>query len=59
MTNYDLPSKYEEEYSLEGPKENPLSAWSLSQCYDFADELDLSDDDFVFITQCFQLEEEQ
>jgi hypothetical protein len=58
MTYEDLPSQRDEEYSLEGPKENPLSAWSLSQCYDFADELDLSDDDFVFITQCFQLEEQ-
>ena len=57
--NNEFPPQRDEEYSLEGPKENPLSAWSYDQCCDYADELDLPDSDWVFISQCFQLEEEQ
>ena len=51
---YDL---YQEEFSLDGPQPNPLSAWSYEQAMDFADELDLPDDDWELIHACFSLTE--
>ena len=48
---------FDEEYSVAGPKHNPLSRWSYEQALDYADELDLSDEDYEFISQCFALNE--
>lgn len=48
---------YDEEYSVSGPKFNPLSRWTYEQAIDYADELDLPDSDFEFISQCFSLNE--
>lgn len=48
---------FDEEYSVAGPKYNPLRYWSYEQALDYADELDLPDSDFEFISQCFALNE--
>lgn len=48
---------FDEEYSAAGPKHNPLSRWSYEQALEYADELDLSDSDFEFISKCFSLNE--
>lgn len=45
------------EFSVSGPKRNPLDAWTYEQALDYADELDLPDDDWDFIHQCFALNE--
>lgn len=47
-----------DEFSLDGPKHNPLSDWTYEQALDYADELDLPDDDWEFIHSCFALEEQ-
>jgi len=46
-----------DEFSLDGPKHNPLSDWTYEQALDYADELDLPDEDWEFIHSCFALEE--
>lgn len=46
-----------EEFSLDGPLPNPLSAWTYEQAMDFADELDLPDDDWEFIHCCYSIYE--
>ena len=46
-----------DEFSISGPKSNPLRAWTYQQALDYADELDLPDDDWDFIHQCFSLTE--
>jgi len=46
-----------DEFSLDGPRHNPLGQWTYDQVLDFADQLDLPDDDRVFIHSCFSLTE--
>lgn len=46
-----------EEFSLDGPAVNPLSHWTYEQALEYADELDLPDEDWELIHQCFALEE--
>jgi hypothetical protein len=48
---------YGEEYSVSGPKYNPLGRYSYEQAINYANELDLPDSDFEFISQCFALNE--
>ena len=50
-------SNWVEEFSLEGPPVNPLRAWTYVQALTLADELDLPDEDWEFIAQCFALVE--
>lgn len=47
----------QDEFCLSGPKRNPLDAWTYQQALDYAEELDLPDDDWEVIHQCFALEE--
>ena len=46
-----------EEFSVSGPQSNPLSRWTYDQALDYAEELDLPDEDWEFIHHCFALEE--
>ena len=46
-----------DEFSVSGPQRNPLSDWTYEQALDYAEELDLPDDDWEFIHKCFALEE--
>ena len=55
MNTHHLPLW--DEFSLSGPKRNPLDAWTYEQALDYAEELDLPDDDWEFIHQCFSLTE--
>lgn len=52
-----MTPSFDEEYSVAEPKHNPLSRWSYEKALDYADELDLPDSDFEFISKCFALNE--
>lgn len=46
-----------DEYSLSGTPNNPLDAYTYQQALEYADELDLPDEDWEFIHSCFSLTE--
>ena len=46
-----------EEFSVEGPPSNPLSAWTYDQAMVFAQELDLPDEDWELIHSLYSLTE--
>lgn len=52
-----LDSEFPEQFSLDGPNTNPLAQWSYDQALDFADELDLADEDWELIHNCYSLTE--
>lgn len=52
-----LDSEFREQFCLNGPATNPLAQWSYDQALDFADELDLPDEDWELIHKCFGLME--
>ncbi|WP_231597229.1 hypothetical protein [Synechococcus sp. CBW1004] len=46
-----------EEFSLEGPPTNPLDRWTYAKVIQYADEMDLPDEDWDWINSCFSLTE--
>ena len=55
MTTHQQPLW--DKYSLSGTPSNPLDAYTYQQALDYADELDLPDEDWEFIHSCFSLTE--
>lgn len=53
-----IDSVVPEEFSLDGPSKNPLDRWTYDQALDYADQLDLPDQDWELIHQWFALTEQ-